>query len=350
VTKPSLAEYIHELDIEGQLAWDIENLSDWRAFRRALKVIDLANKSYWRTAIRKNEDEVYVAMLLLLLPNLRVLRLDLPSRPSFLVAAVDQATTVIPSYSSRASLQSLRHLFLYARDHTTPCDAIYLEPFFNIHHLESTRVCHLDSSNTRSWTFEPSSCDISTLAFNYSCIRGSLLRQIFASCRAVKSLRYESSGHVHTGRPSHRFNGPAMGVALRPLAKSLENLKIDIRQSQIEQITAAALNNLSSLQAYLHLKKLTSSLRILIGPEPATSVAQLTSALPSSLEILDVLGFGREHWKTHCEQIEELVERKERWRLRLRKIKLRTVLDTRRKRYVRTLVSDAIWGISYCRS
>jgi hypothetical protein len=153
VTKRSLAKYVHELDIEGGWRGDIEsdghhcslkdrgevrsytvnqNLSDWRAFRRGLEVIDPANQPYGRTAIRKNVDEVYIAMLLLLLPNLRELGLDLPSRPSFLVAAVDQAITVIPSYSSRAWLQSLRYLFLYAREYTTPCDAIYLEQLFNI--------------------------------------------------------------------------------------------------------------------------------------------------------------------------------------------------------------------------
>jgi hypothetical protein len=39
-----------------------------------------------------------------------------------------------------------------------------------------------------------------------------------------------------------------MGVALHPLMKWLENLKIGIRQSQKEQMTAAALNNHGSLQ------------------------------------------------------------------------------------------------------
>jgi hypothetical protein len=133
-----------------------------------------------------------------------------------------------------------------------------------------------------------------------------------------------------------------MGVALRPLMKWLENLKIGIRQSQKEQMTAAALNNLSSLQTYIHLKKLTISLHIPNGPEPATSVARITSVLPASLKVLDVLDFGGELWKIHCEQIEELVECKERLRSRLKRIKLRTVLDTRRKGYLRTLVSDAI--------
>ncbi len=93
VTNPSLAENVRELVIYGWLAWDAEsderhkhyedrresrsytvkqNLSDWRAFRHSLKVIDPPNKPYWRTAIRKNVDEVHIAILLLLLPNLPV--------------------------------------------------------------------------------------------------------------------------------------------------------------------------------------------------------------------------------------------------------------------------------------
>jgi hypothetical protein len=132
---------------------------------------------------------------------------------------------MIHSYSSQPLLQSLRYLSLYAGDYMTPCYATYLEPFFRIDHLESVQVLYFDGSNTRTWTFELSSCDISTLSFNYSCITCSLLCQMFVYCRAVKSPTYENSGHAATRPPSYRFNAPAMGVALRSLTKTLENLR-----------------------------------------------------------------------------------------------------------------------------
>ena len=139
-----------------------------------------------------------------------------------------------------------------------------------------------------------------------------------------KSLTNECSGHAGTGPTSYRFNAPAMGVPLRSLMKSQGNLKIDIYRSNnyMEQVTAAALNNIGSLEAYFHLKRLTINLHPLIGPELARPAARLVDVLPFSLEVLYVLDFGGEHLKHHCEQIDELVEHKERLQLRLKKIKL----------------------------
>ena len=132
---------------------------------------------------------------MLLLPNLRVLSLDLPPWPSFLAAAVDQATTVIPSYSSRPLLQSLCHLSLHARHYATPCDATHLELFFRNHHPKSLQVHHSHSSNMSPWIFEPFSCDISTPTFRYTCITYSLLGQMFIllSSHQISNIRAQWS-------------------------------------------------------------------------------------------------------------------------------------------------------------
>lgn len=100
------------------------------------------------------------------------------------------------------------------------------------------------------------------------------------------------------GEPvNYPFSAPAMGVALRSLTKSLENLKIDIHQSNVKQMTATALNNVGSLQAYIHLKKLAINLHILLGPEPASSVTRLVDVdrrgevfviIPGRMESLEV--------------------------------------------------------------
>ena len=81
--------------------------------------------------------------------------------------------TITMKTAERAGLipsTSLCHLSLHARHYTSLCDVIYLKPFFRIHHLESVRVHHFDSSNASPWIFEPLSCDISTLAFRYTYI------------------------------------------------------------------------------------------------------------------------------------------------------------------------------------
>ncbi|KAI4184836.1 MAG: hypothetical protein LQ348_004487 [Seirophora lacunosa] len=81
-----------------------QNRGNRKLFQKAIQYPALSNKTFWRSAVRKDVDEVYLALLLLLLPNLRELELGLPLRFDILTKTLHHATLLRPLHVPLASL------------------------------------------------------------------------------------------------------------------------------------------------------------------------------------------------------------------------------------------------------
>lgn len=122
IASPLLASYVVSLKLDAWRAWDRDsdewdsgydddrkyspgrNRDDRKLFQKAIQYPALSDKTFWRSAVRKDVDEVYLALLLLLLPNLRELELGLPLRFDILTRTLHHATLLRPLHVPLASL------------------------------------------------------------------------------------------------------------------------------------------------------------------------------------------------------------------------------------------------------
>ena len=248
-------------------------------------------------------DEVYIPLLLQLLPNLSTLSLDLPPNADFLSRALDQATTVIPCYTARLPFSRLQAVHIRCSNYVRLHDIEILQRFLHSPHLRDISVCSLGTKlgSLRTWAVEPRSCNATSLYLNYCVLEPHTLSLILHSFHALKEFSY-----THAEWHGMLFDPLSFGRALEGVKSSLESLEIDSRAGPF-----ALRSQLGSLRQFTKLKSFTGDFSLLVDPYPASpSSSRLRDILPASIKSLFLTDFGQSNWAQQLEQITELVENK----------------------------------------
>jgi hypothetical protein len=273
-----------------------QNLSDRKLFQRAIKELALPDKQFWRSAVRKDIDEVYVALLILLLPNLRTLQMLAPSEPEVLAKALYYATILQNSTSSVRSLQRLEHVHYGVRGNTTSGDVTFLAPFFRIPSVSVVHNGGLSASGLKVWPRQPESSYVKQLTLQYAAIEPDILQEILRSTEHLEIFSYKHWDQFRSN-PS-RFDPPSFTEALRVVAHSLKDLEINY-----DKITRCPhRQTLGSLEGFTQLQNLSIPLKLLIGP-PTPGSVDLVNMLPQSIETLSFTDIDDEFFICHCTRI-----------------------------------------------
>lgn len=148
----------------------------------------LPDKHFWRRIIRKDVDEVFVALLILALPNLRKLEMLAPSKPDILAKALYHTSILRPVEGM--GLQRLEYVSYGVRGNVTPGDIADIAPFFRLPSIQ--RICatgHMRST-IRPWPAMLGPSNVKHLEFHYGAIEPSLLDDILRSAQHLGSLSY----------------------------------------------------------------------------------------------------------------------------------------------------------------
>ncbi|KAL8845401.1 MAG: hypothetical protein Q9176_000037 [Flavoplaca citrina] len=291
-----LASYVLGLDLGAWRAWDrdsdewdegcndrydddrkysaVQNRSDRKLFHQAIHHLALSDKTFWRSAVRKDVDEVYVALLALLLPNLRKLGLSLPLKFKILEKALNHATFLRPLHAPFTSLQNVEKVSCWFRGNVAQGDINEMAPFFRLPCVKRIRAgSQLVSS--KPWPQLPQQTTLQKLKLTCRDIQPEVLGSMLHGLGSLRVFEYETHSLFS---PIILFHPQRFGSALLNAAASLREIYISCEYNYHGDGTL-----LGSFRSFTQLKILTTELRWL--PGDARSV-QLVDILPPSPEEL----------------------------------------------------------------
>ncbi|KAL8920389.1 MAG: hypothetical protein Q9208_006270 [Pyrenodesmia sp. 3 TL-2023] len=291
IANPLLASYVIGLELGAWRAWDresdewdsgyddnrkyslVQNRSDRKLFQKAIQHLALSDKTFWRSAVRKDVDEVYAALLLLLLPNLRKLKLSLPLKFGILEKALLHATLLRPLHVPSASLQKVEKVSCYFLGNVAQGDINELAPFFRLPCVRRIRAgSQLVSS--KPWPQLPPHTDLETLKLCCRDLQPEVLGSMLHGLVSLTKFEFET----HLLFDHILFHPQRFGSALMNAASSLRDICIAPEPHYHGDGTL-----LGSFRSFAQLKCLRTESRWLLGD--ARSV-RLVDILPPSLEIL----------------------------------------------------------------
>ena len=345
IARPHLSKHVRALSLIRWRAWNrdsdelddprydegrsystAENRRDRKLFQKAIRSLALSEKQFWRHAVRTDVDEVYVAVLLLMLPNLVNLEISCPSKFEILEKALYHAAVLRPTNSKIIGLQKLKILRFSVRGNISRADVADLVMFFRLPSLESVETGErITSRPTRPWPQVTKNPTLKRLQLTCSIIDRSTLAKLLQSIDSLEYLNYKHcacfSGSLSVFH-AREFKADLLVAA----AHSLKELCL------IDSTSLHA-QPLGSLQDFCHLQRLDTETKLLIGTCPHSAAEQLTDILPSSLKDLKIHDLQR-HLKTGCgayDQLTNLVRNKSAKRLQLKVIETGSSSDTEKR-------------------
>lgn len=257
-----------------------QNYTDKKLFRKAIRDLALTNKTFWRSAVLKDIDEVYVALLILLLPNLRTLSISVPSKCIVLQKALDHATLLLPIHTPLASLQGLEEFCYYLREnHRGSIND--LAPVFR---LPSVRKISAHINNTlissAPWHHLPERPNLETLKLHCHDIEPEVIGSILHSSPGLKCFIYSESG-VSGSRIA--LHPQQFGRALMNAASSLEEIRMER-----PFIKSGVRTVLGSFRSFNNLKHLSTGLQWLLNDAQSIRMVEI---LPPALQELRLMSF-----------------------------------------------------------
>ena len=202
-----------------------QNNYDRKLFQRAIRALALSDKTFWRHAVRKDVDEVYVALLLLLLPNLRDLRISAPSEPEVLAKAFLHATVLHPARAPVMGLQQVESVWYGVRGNVSTADVLDIAPFFRIPSLRTLEIGGHLTSRTVLWPKFPEPSAITHLHFRHVTIVPRVLADILHVTRCLESFHYNHCNLSRRDDPME-FHPERFKDALQVAAHSLRELHV----------------------------------------------------------------------------------------------------------------------------
>ncbi|KAG8530091.1 uncharacterized protein KY384_005573 [Bacidia gigantensis] len=330
-----LASYVHHLELTRWRAWDrdsdefdsgtnttwvyddnrkysaTQNSRDKKLFQKAFRDLTLTDKKTWRESVRKDVDEVYVSLLILLTPNLKSLMVHAPTNPIFLDKALDHATFVQSPNSSTPSLQRIEDVSYFCRGNVSFISISHLHALFRLPAVRKLSIGWVTSDSP----FPPLAPlhSLRNLHFHEADLNTAIFDSIFRACPNLESFAYQHhpfSRHRLTVISNH-FHLPQLGAALTHVSSSLHELEV----SSCDE--PSTFGTLGSLKNFTCLRRLKMRLHHLVADVSASAVEskpRLIDILPSSLEELDteLVGLKIPRWKEMLGQVRELVDAKQR--------------------------------------
>lgn len=350
--RPTLANAVRELDLSG---WQRTPITDdeRNEVRSSAPLTQLVKESshsdeeviQWEESLVKGLGDAWVALLLPLLTQLRMLHLAYATRTPFLDMAMQRAVRCEKPFHSQPAFRHLREVSLHRREEIDPCEpqeaaehgdqppsVALLMPFFQ---LPSMRAIFADSVidpssiTTDSHTgdkdeeendegAEPSEQSPSGLSsITEIDLRASSgnhgMEALVASCADLKSFKYQhSDSHVH----SHGYQPSAFYRSLTRSKDTLHTLWLD-HYGDHYPFTAAGLNQthdewFGSLADFTALRevriRLPNLLDIRYQSEPTTP---LVNCIPQSLETLYVEGCEERHLPILASQLQNVLKQRQ---------------------------------------
>lgn len=270
---------------------------DKKLFQQAIRDLALSDKKFWRQAVRKDVDEVYAAILILILHNLRKLNMAIPLEPEVLERALDHATLLRPTHTKIPSLQKLEKVSSRYRGNTSKGDMHHLIPFFRLPSIRKFTAGELLTSS-KPWPHLPVQMTLEYLELQCHYVGPEVLGNILRGLGNLKTLKYTPNSFLPY--EDHHFQPRRFGLALRNVAATIREIYIDTSNSQGDGTL------LGSFRSFKNLQHLSTDTEMLLGNALST---RLVDILPSSLQKLDM-----KHLPTRCDHIlsrlEDLVDAK----------------------------------------
>ena len=298
IAQPALATHVRRLNLPHWMAWDrssdefdghqdcaacnkkrngryslAQNHKDRILFQKAIKGLALTDKKAWKEAVRKNLDEVYLALLLLILPNLKELDILVPCNPVFLNKAMDHATMIRPAESQFPSLQRLQRVTYQCRGNLSYMDINHAAPFFRLPAIESLHLGWVTS--TSPWPIKIQNSSLKYLELCHADVDTSIFHNLLQNLPNLETFKYEHYRSLVTPKHILRFN---------ELTEALLNVESSLRDLKIEPLSLSSgkPGSLRSLQRLQRLDTPMSNFLRFDGREE-----HLYNLLPSSLEVLE---------------------------------------------------------------
>ena len=269
---------------------------DQKLFQRAATSLALPERDYWHRLIGENNDEVYVALLLLVLPHLRELIIHAPSKSPILSMALHRATILPPV--SEMGLQRLEKIYYGVRGGNRICgDLAEVAPFFRIPSIRSIEISGWLSSIPSSSPIVSGQSDLIHLSIRYGGVEPSVIGEILKSTPHLESFHY-CHGYLNE-LPPLRFNPRAFGDALRTTKHSLKILKLSTDARNVVG-TSTYNHNLGTLRDFSKLEELYVSFEVLLGPSRPIN---LVNVLPPSIVHIKVEDFDGAWSSLYCEEL-----------------------------------------------
>ncbi|KAI4191269.1 MAG: hypothetical protein L6R41_000196 [Letrouitia leprolyta] len=316
MTQPVLASYTVSVSLPVWRAWDrdsdpwdkgseeyddyrryslAQNRDDKKLFQRAIRDLALSDKKLWRHAVRKDVDEVYVAILILLLPNLKELNIMTPLKHAVLEKALDHATLLRPTHAKIFSLQKLEDVVYYHRGNTSKSDVHNLVPFFRLPSIKRITAGDLFISS-KPWPHWPISTTLEFLKLQCHYVEPEVLGDVLRGLENLKALKYTPNSPFPF--EDHDFQPQRFGLALSNVAATLREIHIDTSHSHGDGTL------LGSFHSYKNLQHLSADAEWLLGDALST---RLVDILPPSLQTLN-LGSSTIRCDQILFQLKELVD------------------------------------------
>lgn len=299
IANPCLASHVQHLHLLCWRAWDRES-DDWdrgimtdryeegrqytpawktldkKLFRKAICELALTDKQGWRDALMKDVDEVYVALLILLCPNVAHLEVCVPRNPVFIDKALDHATLVRPEGSMLTpSLRNLKQIFYYYRGDTTCLDFSHVVPLFRLTSVQDLSLYNVSAQG--SPPLLTPNITLKRLRMQDVDLDGGNLSTIIPSLKALEGLYYVHLAKPRHDTPGHSLQLDLLGGTLNSVA-TLQELDLIVH--------GLGSGVLGSLRGCSRLRRLNMLPYNLLSFGVTNNAARLIDVLPSSLEEL----------------------------------------------------------------
>ncbi|KAL9046001.1 MAG: hypothetical protein Q9214_001055 [Letrouitia sp. 1 TL-2023] len=292
LANPSLALHVKTLGLGGwadAALWysgcnrhqysEKQKRTDGKLFQKAIHDLALQDKVSWDPATPDGENEIYVTLLVLLLPNLQNLFIHAPSRAVILAKALDHAINAYPARSSVPSLQKVETV-VYHTEENFPGELAGsvndLAPFFRLPSIRSISGSSPMTFNA-PWPRLPKNPTLKRLSVELSDSQFDRLKDMLYASENLETFVFEDS-HPYlkdSGPHNHGFDAQKLSVALSAHRESLRELSITPY--------AHSVSVLSSLRSFKNLQLLHTEAQCLLKDPRNDS---LTEILPPSLQEL----------------------------------------------------------------
>lgn len=319
VEQPSLAAHVEHLTLEGQtqkIIWSSHEPRpvDLSPLKGLVDELQASPPDLWKDLVDKGVLDVFVALLLSRLPNLKSLRLGFEFQSSTPYTAAVLRVGLLPQKAVGALSQiTFKKLYRvsFCQDEME-AGMTYLSPILPGHTLGSnpdnlgdlepllfsksitTLSLWLQNEPDLIWPERrSSSSSLTSLILHHSEAREHTLKSLLGQLASLQVLEY----HYHGCTTERRQRSISTYLDCAVLSDAFEQVKNTIRYLEVSADWYSIQNHelewrshwgifghLKSLHEYHHLRRLTVPLVVLLGWSPATSVVKLAETLPLSLE------------------------------------------------------------------
>ena len=243
----------------------------------ALKLAPPAEQESWIAGIEKGEKDPIIAMLLMLLTNVRSLNIEWIGSSSKNFMETLQRISRTPGTPALSKLKTIRFNREDLDSDTHPWRAIGM--FATLPAMESITVEHIhvyESTTDDEYRLQPYSSDVTSLVLQDCYINATVLDGLLGGFKALR--KFTSTDGLGAVEPSF-----LRSVLLINAKTSLVSLQL--------RLSGAGKTSMGSLRDFTVLKHLDTDLILLVGPLGSRR-KRLADMLPSSIEHIHLYGYN----------------------------------------------------------